>query len=155
MQGKIIDIYVYPKAGSQGLAKSLIGLVAGKGIIGDRYYSRDGTFSKEQITKPQQEITFIESEEIHHFNKDNNCELSYGDLRRNIIIENVRLNNLVGKEFQFGELKFKGVELCEPCVYLANNVESKLLPAMIGKCGLRAQILNDGELSVGNEFSLA
>lgn len=153
MHGKIIDIYVYPQAGSKGIAKPTIQLVAQAGIVGDRYYNRDGTFSKEQI-KAKQEITFIESEKIDDFNKENNCNLDYVALRRNVITEKVNLNDLVGKEFSFGTQKFAGIELCEPCAYLAKTVEPKLLPAMVGKAGLRARIINDGALNNHDKFSL-
>ncbi len=84
----------------------------------------------------------------------NNCQLKYQQLRRNVITDGVRLNYLIGKIFTFGHQKFKGIELCEPCKYLAKTVESKLLPAMVGKCGLRTQILSGGELVVGDQFSL-
>ena len=154
MQGKIIGIYTYPQVGANAITNSMIELVAGAGIVGDRYYNHDGTFSKEQAIKPKQEITFIESEQINRFNLENSCALNHADLRRNIITEGVPLNDLVGKEFQFGLQRFKGIELCEPCAYLAKTVEAKLLPAMIGNGGLRAQILNDGELNINDEFIL-
>ena len=154
MQGKIIEIYTYPQAGAQGIAQSSIEIIAGSGIISDRYYTNQGTFSNKKPLKPKQEITFIESEEIDNFNLHNNCQLTYAQLRRNIITLGVELNNLVGQEFKFGNQLFKGIELCEPCAYLAKTVESKILPAMIGKCGLRAQILSNGRLSSDDLFAL-
>lgn len=152
MNGKVINIYVYPKAGSNAVEKSSVEIIAGSGIVGDRYYKSQGTFSKTASVRPKQEITFIESEEIDKFNKQFNCQLSYDQLRRNVITSGVKLNDLVGKEFQVGGQVFKGIELCEPCAYLANLVESKLLPGLIGKGGLRTQIISSGNLEVGDLF---
>ncbi|MBX2848843.1 MAG: MOSC domain-containing protein [Acidiferrobacterales bacterium] len=153
MHGKIISIYIYPTAGASALAKDSVEIIAGSGVIGDRYYNTQGTFSKNDGILAKQEITFIESEEIDKFNQENNCQLRYGDLRRNVVTNGVRLNELVDKEFQFGELRFKGIELCEPCAHLAKTVEPKVLPNMIGKAGLRTQILSTGKLYVGDEYN--
>jgi len=153
MQGTIIGIFTYPKSGAAGISHSSVEVVAGAGIVGDRYYKRHGTFSKEEKILPKQEITFIESEEIDLFNSENDCQLGYSELRRNIVTQGLRLNGLVGKEFQFGDKRFRGIELCQPCAHLAKTVESKLLPAMVGKCGLRTQIINNGELILGSTFS--
>ena len=152
MHGKIINIYVYPEAGADAIAHSSVQIIAGPGIVGDRYYKNLGTFSKKITLIENQQITFIESEFIDEFNQQYNCQLTYSQLRRNVITHNVDLNSLVGKKFHFGNNEFKGIELCEPCAYLAQAVENKLLPAMVGKAGLRAQILTDGKLTIDDHF---
>ena len=151
---KIINIYIYPEAGANGIAQSTVKIIAGSGIVGDRYYKNKGTFTKDNSIDPKQEITFIESEKIDAFNLQNSLQLGYQQLRRNIITRNVNLNDLVDKEFTFGDQLFRGIELCEPCGYLAKKVEPKLLPQMIGKCGLRVQILSSGNLNIDDEFTL-
>ena len=127
-----------------------IDLVAGKGIKGDRNFDRSQW--------PGQNITFIELEEINAFNQRFSQQISLSDTRRNVITEGVRLNDLVGQIFRIGDVSFKGVELCEPCntlgSLLANESLSKkaIVKAFTHKAGLRADILSDGQISVGMQI---
>jgi MOSC domain-containing protein YiiM len=41
--------------------------------------------------------------------------------------------------------------LCEPCEYLANLLGKPVLAPLVHRAGLRARILTDGELSIGDE----
>lgn len=127
-----------------------IDLVAGKGIKGDRNFDRSQW--------PGQNITFIELEEINAFNQRFSQQISLSDTRRNVITEGVRLNDLVGQIFRIGDVSFKGVELCEPCstlgALLQNDSLSKkaVVKAFTHKAGLRADILSDGQISVGMQI---
>jgi len=127
-----------------------IELVAGKGIKGDR------NFAKAQW--PGQNITFIEQEEINAFNHHFAQQISLSDTRRNVITEGIRLNHLVGQVFRIGDVSFKGVELCEPCktlgALLENDTLSKkaIVKAFTHKAGLRADVLSDGQISVGMQI---
>jgi MOSC domain-containing protein YiiM len=127
-----------------------IDLVAGKGIKGDRNFDRSQW--------PGQNITFIELEEINAFNQRFSQQISLSDTRRNVITEGVRLNDLVGQIFRIGDVSFKGVELCEPCstlgALLQNDSLSKkaVVKAFTHKAGLRADVLSDGQMSVGMQI---
>lgn len=127
-----------------------IDLVAGKGIKGDRNFDRSQW--------PGQNITFIELEEINTFNQRFSQQISLSDTRRNVITEGVRLNDLVGQIFRIGDVSFKGVELCEPCstlgALLQNDSLSKkaVVKAFTHKAGLRADVLSDGQISVGMQI---
>ncbi|MDO8826235.1 MOSC domain-containing protein [Methylophaga sp.] len=124
-----------------------IDLVTGKGIKGDR------NFAKAQW--PGQNITFIELEEINAFNAQFGQHIALSDTRRNVITEGVRLNDLVGQIFQIGDVSFKGIELCEPCATLGKLLENDgltkkaIVKAFTHKAGLRADVLSDGQISVG------
>ncbi|MBL1458330.1 MAG: MOSC domain-containing protein [Methylophaga sp.] len=127
-----------------------IDLVVGKGIKGDRNFDRSQW--------PGQNITFIELEEINAFNQRFSQQISLSDTRRNVITEGVRLNDLVGQIFRIGDVSFKGVELCEPCstlgALLENDSVSKkaVVKAFTHKAGLRADVLSDGQISVGMQI---
>ena len=57
--------------------------------------------------------------------------------------------NYVGKEFTIGNVKLKGIRLCEPCPYLAETVNPLVIPNMVGVAGLRAQIITSGTIKKG------
>ena len=116
---------------------------AGKGLENDRFF-KDNNNSSSQLT-------LIESENIDNFNKSSGTNISYENFRRNIVTKNIRLNNLVNKEFFIGNAKVKGVELCEPCLHLKIILGQKnLVEKLVHKAGLRCEILTSGKISVGD-----
>ena len=129
-----------------------IELITGKGIVGDRNFDR--------AQWPGQNITFIEIEEIEAFNNNYQQRIQLADTRRNIITQGIRLNDLVGKEFSRGNVRFKGVELCEPCATLGKLLGNDTLAAkdvvkaFVHKSGLRADVLSDGEIQYGMSITV-
>jgi MOSC domain-containing protein YiiM len=123
---------------------------AGKGIVGDRYYSETGKNRSNYKGQPDWEITLVEAEAIEEFNANTGNQFHESDLRRNLVTRNIRLNDLVGKHFQINGTKFYGVQLCEPCASLQKRLGVRILPDLVGRGGLRAQILGNGNLTVGD-----
>ncbi|WP_289284233.1 MOSC domain-containing protein [Methylophaga sp. UBA2513] len=129
-----------------------VDLIMGKGIVGDRNFDR--------AQWPGQNITFIEMEEIEAFNNNYQQRIQLADTRRNVITQGIRLNDLVDKEFLIGGVRFKGIELCEPCATLgkliSNDTIAKkdVVKAFMHKSGLRADVLSDGEIHAGMTFEV-
>jgi MOSC domain-containing protein YiiM len=153
MSGKVLEIYI-AKRGAKPDLRHEVDVKAGQGILGDRYFDGNGTFSKKLEGNRKSEITFIASEEIDRFNESQGESLAYGELRRNIITQGINLKELIGKEFSIGTTKFLGIERCEPCAHLATTVNSKVLPHL-ANTGLRAAILESGKIHVDDEISLS
>ncbi len=150
--GIVIAIFTAPEAQAPVQSVPTAQLEAGRGIVGDRYHSSAGTFSEklERKSNSDWEVTLIETEEIDRFNETHGHDFSYGDFRRNIATRGVRLNSLVGQRFEIGSVKLEGIRLCEPCATLAATVAKSVLRALVGRGGLRARILNNGKISVGD-----
>lgn len=147
---KIFEIYLSESAGTPMKKVELAQLEAGKGMVGDRYYSEVGTFSKKLAGLPDKELTFIELEQVDSFNQQYGFNFTYGDFRRNIITQGVNLNQLEGKLFTLGGISLRGVRLCEPCAHLANILVPEIMPALVHKTGLRAQIIESGVIKPGD-----
>ncbi len=147
---KVVSLYISEAGSAPMIERNQVELEAGKGVVGDRYYNANGTFSEKLAGLPDVELTLIESEEVDLFNKEHGHSFSAGDFRRNIVTEGVRLNDLEGKEFQIGGVRLRGVRLCEPCAHLAGILTSDIISAMVHKTGLRAQIISGGNVSVGD-----
>tara|TARA_B110000881_G_scaffold211235_1_gene219480 strand:+ start:136 stop:603 length:468 start_codon:yes stop_codon:yes gene_type:complete len=152
-EGRVKGIYIAPKMGANVSGHQKVSVRAGKGIEGDRYFSNTGKNRSNYKGQPDWEITLIESEVIVAFNQDTGNKFHESDFRRNIVTEGVRLNDLVGKTFNINGVSFFGVQLCEPCASLQKRLAVKILPDMIGKGGLRAQIRGVGLLNVGDAIS--
>ena len=84
-------------------------------------------------------------------------QLAPEEARRNLLTRGIDLNALVGRPFTIGTVKCLGQRLCEPCAHLerltANAGKPGTLRALIHKGGLRADILSDGEIHVGDNIT--
>jgi len=125
--------------------------VPGVGLDGDRYALKLGTFYK---PNPDHELTLIEAEAIEALRRDYQVELAAGDARRNIVTRNVPLNHLVGMEFAIGDVRIRGIRLCEPCDHLQKVTGKALIKGLLHRGGLRAQILTEGTIRVGDVISV-
>lgn len=147
--GRVESIHITPRGGAPMEARTEVRAVAGAGLEGDRYADRTGTYS----TKPKasRQITFIEAEALEALARELGMVLSPGETRRNVVTRGVALNHLVGREFTVGQARFLGHELCEPCKYLAGLTgRPDLLPGLVHRGGLRAEILDGGLVRVGD-----
>ncbi len=122
--------------------------IPGKGLEGDRYFEASGTYS--DSPGPGREITLIESEAIEAMARDNEIAIPAGASRRNVVTRGAPLNHLVGREFDVGPVRLLGVRLCEPCSHLESLTSKGLIAGLVHRGGLRAQILTEGEIRVGD-----
>ena len=146
--GIVESIYVAPQAAGPLNAVTQVRAVAGFGLEGDRYFNKTGTFSPKDV--PDRQLTLIESEAIEGLARDNSIELAAGDARRNIVTRGVALNHLVGREFMVGDVLIRGTRLCEPCAHLESLTKPGVLPGLIHRGGLRAEIIVGGTIAVGD-----
>jgi len=141
--GKVVEIGITDTKGSRINKVSEVETFKGKGLLNDRKF-------KENNHKKSQ-ITLIEIENIDHFNKISNTNIPAIDFRRNIITENIRLNELVGKEFFIGNVKLKAHDLCRPCKYLQEKLKlDNFIKEFLHTGGIRCEILTDGKINVGD-----
>jgi MOSC domain-containing protein YiiM len=124
--------------------------IPGVGLEGDRYAKRQGTFFK---PLPDFELTLIEAEAVEALKRDYGVDITPGEARRNLVTRGVPLNHLVGQEFQIGEVKIRGIRLCEPCDHLQRLTGRPVLKGLSHRGGLRAQILTQGTIHVGDLIS--
>jgi MOSC domain-containing protein YiiM len=76
--------------------------------------------------------------------------LTAADTRRNIATSGVPLNHLVDREFHVGAVLMRGMRLCEPCKHLEDLTQHGVVSGLIHRGGLRAQILTEGLIRVGD-----
>ena len=153
MSGTLRAIYVAREAGGAMTQLERAQLVAGRGIEGDRYFERAGTFSPE-APSPDHELTLIAAEEVARFLEATGLEIRAGDLRRNLLTEGVDLNAWVGRSFRVGEVEVAGIRLCEPCQTLAETATPEVVKGLVHRAGLRARIVGEGRIRVGDPVAL-
>ena len=144
---EVFKICIANKSGLNMQEKSIIDVIANKGILDDRYFL--------DSNDKDVQITLIESENIDYYNKISGTNIPYVNFRRNIITKNIELNNLVGKNFNIGNVKLFGHRLCDPCKYLQDMIgDQKLVKKLIKKGGLRCEALSSGKISVNDTINI-
>jgi len=145
-EGQVISINIADAAEAPMQSVNEARAGPGRGLEGDRYFNGTGTFSK---PSPDRELTLIEAEAVEAMKRELDVDYGLGDSRRNVVTRGAPLNHLVGKEFWIGEVKARGLRLCEPCKHLQKLSHEKVLPGLVHRGGLRAQILSEGTIRVG------
>jgi MOSC domain-containing protein YiiM len=146
--GSLVAIYVTPDEGEPMEARDEVQALAGKGLDGDRYAIEAGKYSGTKVGK--RAVTLIEREAIAGARDEYGIELAEQETRRNLVTEGVPVNHLVGKEFTVGGVRMRGYDLAEPCVYLEGLTRKGVREALVHRGGLRAEILDDGPIRVGD-----
>ena len=124
-----------------------ITLLAGKGIIGDRYYH--------EYNEGRNQLTLIESENIDYYNEKFNLKIPYLNFRRNIVTKGIKLNDLVGKELLINQTEIKGIDLCRPCKELQEKLGiDNFIKEFLRKGGLRCEILTSARIKTGDKIKV-
>ena len=124
-----------------------IDVLANKGIVGDRHF--------DDYNDPYNQLSLIEAENIDYYNLKYGLNIPYIDFRRNIITKEIKLNDLIGKKIQIGDVKVEGIDLCRPCKHLSEILnQNSIIKEFIRKGGLRCQILNSSKIKVGDKIKV-
>jgi MOSC domain-containing protein YiiM len=146
-EGKLVSIHIGRTAKElQSVTEARV--VPGKGLEGDRYFDGTGTWSNHPGNG--REVTLIEIEAIEALARESEIQLKPGDSRRNLVTRGVPLNHLVGREFRVGEVRLKGMRLCEPCEHLEGLTRKGVKSALAHRGGLRAEAISGGTVRTGD-----
>ena len=151
--GIVAGIYIAPAHGELTEFVEHVHVIPGKGIEGDRYFNQTGIIDPH--SKPGRELTLIEIETIEAICHEYGMQITPDQTRRNIVTRGVSLNDLVGHFFSIGNIQLSGIRLCEPCYYLANRTDPRILHAMAHRGGLRAEIISDGIIYLNDIISIS
>ena len=115
---------------------------AGFGLEGDRFYGYRPDYNGQ--------VTFFEWEVYEAVKRQFGVpDLTADAFRRNVIVEGVHLNELVGSRFSLGGIDFEGMSEAKPCYWMDQVVAPGAEQWLRGRGGLRAKILADGDLRCG------
>ncbi len=142
-KGEVVAIFISSAAGDPMQQIEEVEAIAGRGLEGDRYAKGEGSFN--QVIGKRQ-VTLINSLFFPGSGFD------YIDCRRNIVTAGVELMWLIGKEFQIGAAKMRGVKYCDPCMRPSklSNKEESFKEAFSDRGGLIAEIIEGGVIKAGD-----
>jgi len=152
-RGELLYIHIAEAASFEMEELEEAELVAGKGIVGDRYFTGRGTYSPKPAVR---EVTLIEMETLEAMERGDpaspgvKVKLLPVEHRRNLTTRGVPLNHLVGKRFRVGDVVLKGGRLNFPCKYLEELLGLPVYTALINRSGLNCWIETGGIIRKGD-----
>jgi MOSC domain-containing protein YiiM len=142
--GHVEAIFVAPERGELPAPVERVRAHAGRGLDGNRYYWAEGDAPAGCA------LTLIAAEAVDAVAQDGDVSIEPAATRRNVLTRGIDVNDLVGKRFRIGDVECEGVELCEPCTHLESMTQPGVIKAFAHRGGLNADILSDGQISVGD-----
>jgi len=143
VSGHVEGIFIAPDPGALPEPVDSVRALAGRGLEGNRYFF-------DADAPPGRALTLIAAEAVEAMEHEHGISLEARATRRNVVTRGVDVNSLVGKRFRIGGVECEGVELCEPCTHLESLTKPGILKGLVHRGGLNADILGDGEISVGD-----
>lgn len=113
--------------------------LAGRGLEGDRFLDYKENY-KGQVTFFSLSVFETLCKRFQIQDKDPSV------FRRNLVISDADLNELIDEEFEVQGVRFAGSEEAKPCYWMNQAFADGAEEAMRGHGGLRARILSDGLL---------
>jgi hypothetical protein len=147
--GRVEALAIAPEAEAPMSLLEEANALAGYGLEGDRYGAGRGTFSNPNAVGV--DLTLVEAEALGAIG----MAAAPQDARRNVVTRGIELNALVGERFVVGEVHCIGRRLCEPCAHLQRLTTPGTLRGLIHRGGLRADVISDGTIRIGDEVRAA
>ena len=150
-EGSVVAIFVAPKSAGEMVSVPSVRAFGDRGLKGDRFF-RD---SWNAVNRSDKAVSFIEDEILEIAAKELGVESIGQKTRRNIVTRGVPLVELLHREFAVGGVRMRGIRLFEPCGHLvAVSKLPGIFKALHHRSGLKAAILSDGLISVGDRIAL-
>jgi MOSC domain-containing protein YiiM len=151
-QGKVVALYIARQPSAPMESVSEARAFADRGLKGDRFF-RDSWLA---LKRPDKAVSLIEEETLRAAADELGCDMFADRTRRNIVTRGVALVDLLHKEFTVGSVRMRGIRLFEPCGHLEKLSKIPgIFRALEHRSGLKAAIVSDGVMRVGDSVALA
>lgn len=122
-------------------ALARVEVIAGIGLAGDHYASKDG----------KRQVTLIQAEHLDVVAKIlGKSEVLPAAVRRNLVVSGINLYALRSSQFRIGRVLLEGSGTCEPCSRMEEVLGPGGYNAMRGHGGITARVIEGGELHISD-----
>ncbi len=149
----ILELHITDAKNKPMVTVETVSAVAGRGLMGDRYYYGTGYYSN--IAGWGAQVTLIQHEAIQAINTGYETDFTGAMMRRNIVTHNIKLDSLIGRSFRCGQAILRGTKAFPPCAHLAYLLGRKEVLKYFAYCGgIGAEVVADGVIAVGDTIAV-
>jgi MOSC domain-containing protein YiiM len=150
-QGNVKEIFITPASAQAMVSVPRVRAFTDSGLEGDRFCRE----SWNAVNRSDKAVSLIEDEVLELAAKEIGVEAIGILTRRNIVTRGVPLIELLGHEFTIGNVRMRGIRLFEPCGHLVAVTKiPAIFKALEHRSGLKAAVLSDGEIQIGDAVVL-
>jgi MOSC domain-containing protein YiiM len=143
--GRVRWIGLRPERKAPIISVVSVEAVAGKGLVGDRYNSKNG----------KRQVTLIQGEHLTAIASLLGCEQIEPELlRRNIVVTGINLLALKDKQFCIGTALLEYTGPCHPCSAMETTFGPGGYNAVRGHGGITARIIGSGTIALGDMVTM-
>lgn len=147
----VTSLHIAPTGGAAMQSHEQVRAIANRGLEGDRYSLNTGYYSNKDGWGAQ--VTLIQSEAIEAVNRGYHIDFTGAMLRRNIVTQGIKLEDLIGRNFACGEAILFGVKPYPPCAHLAYLLGRPEVLKYFAYCGgIGASVIQAGLVKLGDEL---
>ena len=143
--GKLQWIGIRPERKAPMNELNSVEAIAGRGLVGDRYSSKNG----------RRQVTLIQGEHLiaiaSLLGKDH---VAPALLRRNLVVTGINLIALKDKQFRVGDALLEYTGLCHPCSAMEATFGAGGYNAVRGHGGITARVIESGSIVLGDSVRL-
>jgi MOSC domain-containing protein YiiM len=144
MRGRIEAIHVAARTGAPMVAVDSVECREDFGLVGDRY-ARAGA---------KGQVTLVSREKLDEAARDLGTTILPGATRRNVTIAGVELPEDAGARLRLGPVLLEVFGPAAPCGLMDECIMPGAREALVGRSGVRAQVVEGGTLRVGDVVML-
>ncbi len=144
----VAALYIAAEAGRPMERVERVAAVAGRGLVGDRYFLERGHWSGTNDC----EVTIIAQEDIDEIERRSGVQVQNGQHRRNIVTRNLPVEALAGKRFRIGSASFGYERPRPPCAYIQMVSEPGMTRALGRRAGICVRCIRGGEILEGDQI---
>jgi MOSC domain-containing protein YiiM len=100
------------------------------------------------------QLTLVEAEALTAVEQCLDVSITAGASRRQIVVQGVKLNELIGQRLRVGNLQLFVEAPCDPCSRMEETIGVGARSALEGRGGVRCFVLAGGELRVGDSVEV-
>jgi len=139
----LTGIYICTVAGEPMHTVEQAEAIVGVGLNGDRYANARGSWNRNEPGKRQ--VTLINERFFR------GGAFTPAESRRNLVVSGIELMWHIGREFQIGRARFRGIKYCDPCERPSKLAGKQGFREDFFDCaGLIAEVTIGGVIKVGD-----
>ena len=147
----VAALFIAPSAGQPMERVDGVDAIAGRGLVGDRYFLEKGHWSGTDGC----EVTIIAQEDIDEIERLSDIQVKNGEHRRNIVSCNLPLDALIGKRFFIGSAFFGYERPRPPCAYIQMITEPGMAKALGRHAGICVRCIKSGAIQEGDQIKIS